>query len=457
MKGFILIASLFVFNYSFSQIITTIAGNGVLGSSGDGGQATAAELRYPIDVAVDAVGDIYVVDNTNSKIRAVNSAGFIYTVAGNGITGYSGDGGLATGAELSYPTGVALDSFGNIYIADHANERVRKVNKSGFISTIAGNGVYGYSGDGGQASVAELWSPTNVAIDASGNIFIADAANYRIRKVNTSGIISTIAGNGISGFSGDGGPATAAEFDSPYDIAIDAAGNIYVADDANNRIRKIDASGIISTFAGNGYGSPFSGGYSGDGGAATAAELFYPDRVAVDAFGNVYIGDADNDRIRKVNTSGIISTIAGNGYKSPYNGGYSGDGGPATDAELYLPSGIAFDNFGNMYIGDEYNQRVRKVSGVAGQDELISNTDGLSIYPNPCNGVFTFEVKTEEPGTKGDVNVYNMLGEKVYSSSFSTFHSPFSINLSTQPNGIYLVKVQSEDGAVMSKKVSILR
>jgi len=275
----------------------------------------------------------------------------IYTVAGNGVSGYSGDGGAATAAKLTLPAGVATDASGNVYVCDLWNNRIREVNTSGIISTFAGNGTGSYSGDGGPATAATLSSPYGVAVDASGNIYIADYNNNRIRKVNTSGIISTFAGNGTAGYSGDGGAATAATISSPFDVAVDASGNVYFSDTGNDVIRKVNTSGIISTIAGNG-----TTGFSGDGGLATAAELNFPRGVAVDASGNVYIADASNNRIRKVNTSGIISTIAGNG-----GGGFSGDGGLATAAALNGPAGVAVDASGHIYISDANNYRVREL------------------------------------------------------------------------------------------------
>jgi hypothetical protein len=275
----------------------------------------------------------------------------ISTVAGNGIGGDSGDGGAATAAQLWDPRGVAVDAAGKLYIADSGRHRIRKVTPDGIITTVAGNGIEGYSGDGGAATAASLRWPYGVAVDATGNLYIADADNHRIRKVTQDGIITTVAGNGIGGYSGDGGAATAASLYYPRDVAVDAAGNLYIADSDNHRIRKVTSAGIITTVAGKG-----TGGYSGDGGAATSASLLWPHGVAVDATGNLYIADKNNNRIRKVTPSGIISTVAGNGAY-----GYSGDGGPATAASLQWPHGVAVDAAGNLYIADTSNHRIRKV------------------------------------------------------------------------------------------------
>ena len=348
--------------------INTFAGTGGCGFfcipfSGDGGPATSAGMGNISGVAVDASGNVYIADGENNRIRMVNATnGIITTIAGNGTAGYTGDGGQATSAKLSMPWGVAIDASGNVYIADNSNNVIRKVTaSSGIITTIAGNGIYTYSGDGGPATSAGLRAPYAVAVDGSGNVYIADTPNNVIRKVAAStGIISTIAGNGFGagtgtgGYSGDGGQATSAELNYPSDVVLDASGNLYISDWSNSRIRTVTAStGIISTIAGNGTYN-----YSGDGGPATNAAMNYPCGVVVDASGNVFISDEYNNVIRKVTIStGKISTYAGTG-----TAGYTGDGGPATSAELGShPFGIAIDANGNVYIADFSNNRIRKV------------------------------------------------------------------------------------------------
>jgi uncharacterized protein YjiK len=343
---------------STSGTITTVAGSGTYGFSGDGGPATDAGLSSPYGVAVDAAGNLYIADAGNSRVRKVSTSGTITTVAGSGTYGFSGDGGPATNAALSSPQGVALDAAGNLYIADAHNSRVRKVSTSGTITTVAGNGTFGFSGDGGPATDAGLNSPVGVTVDAAGNLYIADSGNHRVRKVSTSGTITTVAGDGTFGFSGDGGPATNASLNIPYGVAVDAAGNLYIADPGNSRVREVAASvppllsGTISTVAGDG-----TQGFSGDGGPATDAGLSGPYGVAVDAAGNLYIADPGDSRVRKVSSSGTITTVAGNGTT-----GFSGDGGPATDAGLSGPYGVAVDAAGNLYIADPGDSRVRKVS-----------------------------------------------------------------------------------------------
>ena len=327
-------------------IINTVAGNGSGGYSGDGGAATNASLYYPEGVAFDSTGNLFIADFVNNRIRKGTTNGIITTVAGNGSPGYSGDGVPATNATVT-PAGVALDASGNLFIADWNNNRIRKVDTNGIITTVAGNGNPGYSGDGGLAIYASLAYVEDVAVDASGNLFIADTINNRIRKVDTNGFITTVAGKGpavYGSYSGDGGAATNANLNAPYSVAVDATGNLFIADMDNNRIRKVDTNGIITTVAGNG-----SADYSGDGGPATNACLDAPYGVAVDVFGNLFFADSWNDRIRKVDSFGIITTVAGKD-----NWGYSGDGGPATNANLNLPSGVALDSTGNLFLSGSW-------------------------------------------------------------------------------------------------------
>jgi hypothetical protein len=277
-------------------IISTFAGNGYFGYSGDGGPATKASFTLAYGLAFDKSGDLYIADSENDCIRMVTPAGIVSTVAGiGGNFGYSGDNGLAIDAKLNVPGGVAIDAAGDIYIADTNNYRVRKVTPGGIISLVAGNGTPGYSGDGGLATAAELNNPTTVAIDGNGNLFIADSENNRIRKVTPAGIISTYAGNGVKAYGGDNGPATSAALNLPYGVAVDASGNVYIADSLNNRVRQVTPAGIITTIVGDGVPS-----FSGDNGPATSAGLDYPASLAFDASGNLYIADLVNERVREV-------------------------------------------------------------------------------------------------------------------------------------------------------------
>ena len=337
--------------YPVNYWITLLAGNGTDGYGGDGGPATAASLSYPMGEAVDGAGNVFIADSFNNRVRKVSSSGIVTTVAGNGVYGPWGDGGPATSASLAEPEDVAVDGAGNLYIADTYNNRVRKVDPAGVITTLAGDGVYGYWGDGGAAVSAELAYPAGIAVDPAGNVFIADMYNNRIRKVSPAGIITTIAGNGGYGYSGDGGAAVSATLRHPMGVGVDAAGNVYIADTYNCRIRRVNTAGIITTIAGDGIN-----GYWGDGGPATLAELGYVCGLAVDGAGNGYLADTYNNRIRRVSTAGIITTIAGTGAY-----GYSGDGGPAGSARLYGPAGVDVDGGGAVYVGDTENNRVRKM------------------------------------------------------------------------------------------------
>jgi len=443
------LSSSFVANCCNAQLISTIAGNGIPGWNGDGGQATAAEIYNPNAVGFDHAGNIYIVDEGSFVVRKVDMSGIITTIAGNGIQGFSGDGGQATNAEFSYLEGVWGDKKGNVYIADEGNRRIRKVHTTGKISTFAGNGTFGYTGDGGPATAAELGTPYRIAIDTADNVYIADQGENVIRKVDTTGIISTVAGNGNSGFSGDGGQATVAEIKYPYGISVDIPGNIYIADCGNNRIREVSTTGIITTVAGNGIAS-----FSGDGGQATAAELYGPFGVAADAFGNIYIDDQTNVRIRAVNPLGIITTIAGTGAN-----GYNGDGIPATAAQLNFPWDVSVDAAGNVYISDEANQRVRIISGLTTGVSVPENKQSVLVYPNPNNGIFNVFCHSDPPAGGEEslslFEVYNMLGKKVFTETLRNIQGSNTIDLSTQPAGIYLYRVINDYGTSASGKIVI--
>ena len=340
-------------------IITTVAGNGVRGFSGDGGPATGANLYHPNQVAFDISGNMFIADTYNHRIRQVAmGTGIITTVAGNGVGGFSGDGGPALQARLQHPKEIKVDGSGNIFFADTSNYRIRRVAAgTGIITTVAGNGIRGFSGDGGSGTSASFNSLNGLAFDGSGNLLIADSGNHRIRRLAAdTGVITTVAGNGVASFSGDGELATSASLSWPFGVAVEGGGNVFIADFGNNRVRRLAAgTGVITTVAGSG-----ARGFSGDGGPATSASFAGPMGVAVDGSGNVLIADRLNQCIRRLTAdTEIITTVAGTGV-----GGFSGDGGPATSASLsFVEGGIAMDGSGNLFIADRNNNRIRKVNG----------------------------------------------------------------------------------------------
>lgn len=340
--------------------LTTLAGTGVPGYTGEG-TASVSALNFPSGVAVDASGNVFVSDSSNHRIRRVTPAGAMTTYGGTGTQGYVGDGGPATAARLNTPRGVAVDAAGNVYVADYANHRVRRIRAStGVISTIAGTGIAGFSGDGGVATNARLYHPAAVAVDAAGNVYIADQHNMRVRRVAAAtNVITTIAGNGTPGTFGDGGPAVFAQLNYPQGVAVDGSGNVYIADTYNSRIRRINPAGTITTVAGR--ATPVGeAAFAGEGEPATSAALNYPCGVAVDAAGNVYIADTLNRRVRKLTiATGILRTIAGNGQLAS-----SGDLWPATSGNLLFPRGVAVDAWGSVYVAED-GHRVRRVVAFA--------------------------------------------------------------------------------------------
>ena len=403
MKNILFTVFLLLPTFLKAQIITTIAGTGTPGYLGDGGPVVSAEINQPDGIALDAGGNIYFSDWGNNCIRKINTAGTVTTIAGNGTSGYFGDGGPASAALLNQPGQLYIDASGNIYFPEAGNHVVRKISSSGMISTVAGSGIPGFSGDGLSATTARLNTPIGIAFDVPGNMYIGDFYNNRVRKVNTSGIISTYAGTGGSGFGSDGVAATTTTVYHPNYVLTDVANNLYISDNDNHRIRKVTPSGIISTFAGNGVGS-----FGGDGSPATAASIYFPAGLAFDAVGNFYLADYYNSRIRIVNTSGTISTYAGNG-----GFGYSGDGIPATAAELNYPIDVAFDHAGNLLVCDFTNNRVRRIGTCINAITSQPQNDTVFAGANAIYTVTTSMVSPmyqwqENPGT-GFVNLAEVI------------------------------------------------
>jgi sugar lactone lactonase YvrE len=359
---------------SGTDTITTVAGTGTFGFSGDGGPATAATLFSPSGIALDTRGNLYIAEHRYDHVRKVAPDGTISTIAGTGLQGFSGDGGPATQAQLNDPTELAADGRGSLYIADSGNHRVRRIAPDGTISTVAGTGVPGFSGDGGPATLAQIHAPNGVAVDRQGNLYFLDSRNLRVRRVALDGTIATVVGTGAYGFAGDGGPATLAELRDPLGLAIDEQGSLYIGSGlGGRRVRKVAPDGTISTVAGGGAASPV------DGVLATSAALSVPAGLTVDRQGSVYIADSGYERVFRVAPDGTISTVAGGGASFP------GDGGPATAAVLGRPGALAIDVQGSLYIAEYLGQRIRKISslGAAAQDleRTIPDPQRLGVGP----------------------------------------------------------------------------
>ncbi len=424
---------LFLSGISFhanAQIITTFAGNGSPGFTGDGGQATAAQINQVYGIAADGLGNVYISEWGYFRVRKINAAGVITTYAGTGVQGHTGDGGPATAAQIGYVYGLAADAAGNLYLSDWNYLFIRKIDPSGTITNFAGNGTFGYTGDGGAATAATIGYSYGIACDGLGNVYFDDWEHYVIRKVNSAGIISTFAGNGSGGFSGDGGPATAASIDVAYGLASDPSGNVYLTGwtgaGAEYRVRKINTSGIINTFAGTGVA-----GYTGDGGPATAAHIGWVYGIAADASGNVFINDWSYSHVRRVDPTGTINTIAGTGVV-----GFFGDGGPATAARFDNPYGLAVDGSDNVYVGDYYNYRVREILG---HNRPPTFTGGHSINFTVCEnttGDSTNTILAVHDSDTWQILNWSLLSGPAHGTAAAATSAPTN-GLVVTPHGLY--------------------
>jgi len=430
----------FYFTANAQTVINTVAGNGSAGYTGDGAQATAANLNQPTRIVIDNAGNLIITDRGNNAIRQVSASGIISTIAGNGTAGYTGDGAAATAATLNMPAQTIADASGNLYISDSQNNCIRKITAStGVITTIVGTGVAGYNGDSIAATAAQVYNPYDMAFDWQGNLYFSDRINNRVRKViASSNMIVTVAGNGTAAYLGDSGQATSASLNNPIGLAVDSLGNIYIGDYGNKVVRKVDASGIITTFAGTGVV-----GFSGDGGPASAAQIGNAATVALDQQGNVYITDVNNNRVRKVNVyTGIINTIAGNGVT-----GYSGDGGLPTAAELNIPGGTFINNDGSIYIADQGNNCIRKISQATTPPPACSIAFNVN-YPHICSGnnialtvsgstSYTWQPTPFSSSSMGDSVIVNPLVNTTYTvtaiTGTCTVVDTISINVTPAP------------------------
>jgi len=358
---------------AMGQIITTLAGDGSRGSAGDDGYAAFATLNSPGGLKADNKGNLYVADQYNNKIRKIDAYGRITTIAGYGAGGASGDGGPAIKAKVSFPVGLTFDKIGNLYFADSRNNRIRKIDTAGIITTVVGTGIPAFSGDDSSALTASLNNPKGVAFDQAGNMYIADCNNNRVRKVDaTTGKISTFAGTGQQRYLGENGPATKAALYGPCDVAVDADGNIIIADSYNNAIRKVNKDGIITLLAGTGG----LAGYGGDNGLAGVSRLGEPISLAIGRDGTIFFADHMNNRVRKIDTKGQINNVAGDGTAG---NAFNGDGGLAVDATIDKPTAVAVDSSGNLYIAEQAH-RVRYVYLAT---PVV--TDKITVFPNPCH------------------------------------------------------------------------
>ena len=434
-----------------AQNMVTIAGVDSAGFCGDKGPAAKAALSYPDAIAVDAKGNIYIGDDHNNRIRMIDAhTGLITTVAGTGDAGYSGDGSLAVNAEIDGPTAMVFDAEGNMYFGDEANACIRKIDAATHvITTIAGTGTEAYAGDGGPAVEASFVHPSGLVIDKDGNLYVADWGSSTVRKINAkTGIITTIAGTGEGDFYGDGGPADKAALSGCNELAIDKDGNIYVTDSYNNRIRKIDAeTGMINTVAGNG-----EQGYTGNGGEAVNATLNGPTGLAVDADGTVYFSDYGNNCIRSINNNtGVIMTVAGDG-----DYGFSGDGEPALMAKIAGAEGIAIDATGNIYIADNNNNRVRKIEKEQQAQAISINADNseMLLYPNPSRDVVNVKVNQDIP-EGSTLTLFTITGQEVWTKNAEAHTTTFMFSVSALQSGLYFLKLQSPDGTTSMKKLQV--
>ena len=446
MKCKYLFVLLLISSFGRGQVISTIAGGGTIFPP-NGSQATVTNIGLDGDICYDKFGNLYIECQTG-YIFKVDIFGSTTIFAGTGVSGYGGDNGPATDAKFNTLNGIVSDSKGNLFLTDQHNQRIRKIDMYGVISTYAGTGTLGHSGDNGPATVAQLYYPKYLAIDSNNNLYFDEYSECTIRKIDTNGIITTICGTpGVNGYSGDNGPASAALLSfSNEAISVDFQNNLLITD--NTYIRKINlTTGIITTIAGNGGTT-----YTGDNGPATAASFVYPIGVCANREGVVFVSDIDNNRVRKIDDLGIITTIVGNG-----TGAYNGDNIPASAAEIYSPRSVCLDSCGNLCISDNGNSRIRKVTfdtschfygALANRTVNVRPTGSVDVFPNPADEAFTISTFDK---TVIDYFITNSTG-KIFWNGIAN-DAAFRINISQWPNGLYFLHARRQDGTEEVKKV----
>ncbi len=424
-----------------AQVIVTVAGIGINGYSGDGGPATNAKMNNPNCLVFDKNGNIYFTEDGNATIRRVSPSGIISRFAGNGTAGYSGDGGPAGAALIGGGGGLAVDKWNNIYLADGGNHCIRKITTDGVIRTIAGTGVAGYNGDGISALSAKLNQPEGVGIDDTGNVYICDRMNFRLRKVDTFGNISTIAGTGVMGFTADGARADTAAINESWYVVMDKNGDIYFMD--KSRIRKIAATDHkLSTVAGNGINA-----YSGDGGPATAASIG-TQYFTFDSVGNMFLAEGGVCRIRKVTTDGNISTIVGNGLV-----GIDPEGVNLSAARVLSPTGIAFSPAGELYFTEKSGAKIRKITlAWDGVNEVNGKSTGLEVFPNPTHGRVSVRMNAMERET--NLTIIDARGVAVRTMTVPC-NVTKEIGVSGLAPGIYTITADDDNGHRVAEKVIV--